>query len=104
MSTTFSLSPHEALDLSLAVARRHERTLWYSGIGVGLLAGAALSTFLWRRHLRAVDLEESPLQRAEDLIANCEKKLEAIEQSVAEIKDIHSDIQATAQSNASHNN
>ncbi len=56
--------------------------LLYGGIAAGVLLGAALSTYLWRRRVRALNLLNlSPLERAEQMIANCERKLESIEQS-----------------------
>lgn len=60
---------------------------------MGVLAGAALSTFLWRRRLHSVEGGLSPLERAEALIANCERKLDTIEQSVADLKEMKSDLQ-----------
>lgn len=61
--------------------------LLYGGIAVGVLVGAALSTYLWRRRVRALNLlNQSPLERAEQLIANCERKLESIEKKVENLK------------------
>lgn len=61
--------------------------LLYSGIATGVLLGAALSTYLWRRRVRALNLLKlSPLERAEEMIANCERKLASIEQSFEELK------------------
>ena len=79
---------------SLLPARKSEHggLLWFGAACV--LAGAAVSTLLWRRRLRAVQAVASPLERAEELIANCERKLDTIEKSVADIKEIQSDLQA----------
>lgn len=79
---------------SLISTRKKERSglLWFGAVCV--LAGAAVSTFLWRRRLQAVQATVSPLERAEELIAICERKLDTIEKSVADIKEIQSDLQA----------
>ena len=59
----------------------------YGGIAAGVLLGAAVSTYLWRQRTRAMELlNMPPLERAEQLVANCEKKLEAIEQSFADLQ------------------
>jgi len=61
--------------------------LLYGGVALGVLAGAALSTYLWRQRMRALNLlHTSPIDRAEQLISSCESKLEAIERSVKELK------------------
>lgn len=87
---------------SLISTRKSERggLLWFGAACV--LAGAAVSTFLWRRRLRVVQAIVSPLERAEELIANCERKLDTIEKSVADIKEAQSDLQA-GQGSASPN-
>jgi hypothetical protein len=79
---------------SLSGQRTNQRSglLWFGAACV--VAGAAFSTFLWRRRLRAVEKAISPLDRAEEMIANCERKLDTIEKSVADIKEIQSDLQA----------
>jgi hypothetical protein len=42
---------------------------------------------LWRRRVRALNLLNlSPLERAEQMIANCERKLESIEKSFENLK------------------
>lgn len=64
-----------------------KEALLYGGVALGLIAGAAIATYLWRR--RATDLHElasSPLERAEQLIESCESKLESIEQAIADLK------------------
>ena len=87
---------------SLISTRKSERSglLWFGAACV--LAGAAISTFLWRRRLQAVQATASPLERAEELIANCERKLDTIEKSVADIKEIQSDLQAGQSASNSH--
>jgi len=65
--------------------------LLYGGVALGVLAGAALSTYLWRQRIRALNLlHTSPIDRAEQLITSCESKLEAIERSVKELKSARS--------------
>lgn len=67
-------------------------TLLYGGVALGLLAGAAISTWVWRQRVRASDLlSVTPLERAEQLIASCESKLESIESSFADLKGEHTD-------------
>ncbi|MBV9864904.1 MAG: hypothetical protein JO316_06110 [Abitibacteriaceae bacterium] len=59
----------------------------YGAMAVGVLAGAAISTYLWRQRVRALNLLNlSPLERAEEIIANCESKLEDIERAFENIK------------------
>lgn len=61
--------------------------LVYGGVALGLLAGAAIATWVWRQRVFASDLlNVSPLERAEQLIASCESKLESIETSFADLK------------------
>ena len=60
---------------------------WYGGVAAGVVATALVSTILWRRRVRALDLQPSPLERAEQLIESCETKLDSIEKAVAELKD-----------------
>ena len=65
--------------------------LLYGSVALGVLAGAALSTYLWRQRVRALDLlHTSPIERAEQLITSCESKLEAIERSMKELKSARS--------------
>ena len=62
-------------------------TLLLGSVAAGVLLGAALSTYLWRQRVRALNLlNMSPLERAEQMISNCERKLEAIEQSFADLQ------------------
>ncbi len=70
-----------------APSERHE-TLLYSGVALGVLAGAAVSTYIWRQRVKAATLLNlTPLERAERLIEACEAKLDSIEKSVREIGD-----------------
>lgn len=70
-----------------ACALASNETLLYGGVALGVLVGAAISTYLWRQRVRALNLlHQSPLERAEQLIASCESKLESIETAVAELK------------------
>lgn len=64
--------------------------LLYGSIAAGVLLGAAVSAYLWRQRARALNLlNMSPLERAESLIANCERKLEAIERSFSDLEGAH---------------
>lgn len=60
--------------------------LLYGGVALGVLAGAALSTYMWRARVRAA-LQASPDQRAEKIIESCEKKLERIERLMREFSE-----------------
>ena len=67
---------------------RHE-TLIYSGVALGVVLGAAISTYVWRQRVKAAALLNlTPLERAERLIEACEAKLDSIEKSVREIGDL----------------
>lgn len=73
-----------------ANAAGHGTALFYGSIAAGVLLGAAVSTYLWRQRASALNLlNMSPLERAEHLIANCERKLEAIERSFADLEGAH---------------
>jgi len=62
-------------------------TLLYSGIAVGILLGAAAATWLWRQRVEMLEeLNASPEDRAEDIIASVEDKLASIEKAMAEIQ------------------
>ena len=62
-------------------------SLLISGVALGVVAGAAIATYLWRQKIRALDiLSVSPLERAEQLIASCEDKLDSIDRAVSELK------------------
>jgi hypothetical protein len=64
-----------------------KETILYGGIALGLMAGAAISTYLWRQRTRAMEmLNVSPLERAEQIIASCEDKLDSIDRAVSELK------------------
>jgi peptidoglycan hydrolase CwlO-like protein len=65
-------------------ATRHE--LIYGGAVLGVLAGAAISTWVWRQRVKAA-LNASPLQRADQMIDACEKKLEHIEKLMRELQE-----------------
>ncbi|MDQ3812906.1 MAG: hypothetical protein M3347_03030 [Armatimonadota bacterium] len=59
----------------------------YGGLALGVVAGAALSTYLWWKRTRALNLlNMTPLERVEQLISSCESKLESIEHTFAELK------------------
>lgn len=64
---------------------RHEAWL-YGGVALGVLMGAAVSTYVWRQRVKAAALLNlTPLERAERLIEACEAKLDSIEKSVREL-------------------
>ena len=57
--------------------------LIYSGVALGVLAGAAVSTYVWRSRVREA-LNASPNERADKIVEACEKKLERIEKLMQE--------------------
>ena len=62
--------------------------LLFGGIIAGVLLGAAASTWLWRQRVQLLEeLNASPADRAEDIIASVEDKLESIERAVREIQN-----------------
>jgi len=65
-------------------AGRHD--LIYGGVAVGIVAGAAISTYVWRKRVKAA-LDASPLQRADQMIDACEKKLEHIEKLMRDLQE-----------------
>lgn len=81
------LAMNRKVQLVGASGTRNE-TLLYSGVALGVLAGAAISTYVWRQRVRAAALLNlTPLERAEKLLAACEAKLDSIEKSVRDIQD-----------------
>lgn len=64
----------------------HRALLW-SGVSLGVVAGAALATYLWLGRERTSSTPEQPLDRAEALIASCETKIQDIERAISELKD-----------------
>ena len=60
--------------------------LVYGGVALGVLAGAAVSTYVWRARVREA-LNASPGERADKIIESCEKKLERIEQLMREFSE-----------------
>ena len=60
--------------------------LVYGGVALGVLAGAAVSTYMWRARVRAA-LEASPGEKADKIIESCEKKLERIERLMREFSE-----------------
>jgi hypothetical protein len=62
--------------------------LLFGGIIAGVLLGAAASTWLWRQRVQMLEeLNASPADRAEDIIASVEDKLASIERAVREIQN-----------------
>jgi hypothetical protein len=77
-------------------AGRHS-ALIYGGVALGLLAGAAISAYWWKQHTRALNLlHATPLERAEELIASCEKKIEDIEHAIDELKVVSASAESQA--------
>ena len=71
----------------LAESDGRGHTLLYSGVALGLVAGAAISAYLWKQRAHALNLlNATPLERAEELIASCEHKIEDIERALEDIK------------------
>jgi len=77
--------------LQLAGIGRDEKrgdALLYSGVALGILAGAAISTYIWRQRARALNLlNATPFERAEQLISSCESKIEDIERAIEDLKE-----------------
>lgn len=68
-----------------AVADGKSEALLYGGVALGVLAGAALSTYMWRQRVRSA-LEKSPLDKADKMIESCERKLEHIEKMMSDLQ------------------
>ena len=65
---------------------RDRGDVWlYGGVALGVLAGAAISTYIWQRRVRAA-LEKSPLDKADKMIESCERKLEHIEKMMRDLQ------------------
>lgn len=90
----FGRSAHpalQALGLDGSGASRREPgrdALLYGGVALGLVAGAAISAYLWKQRAHALNLlQATPFERAEELIASCEHKIEDIERAIDELKN-----------------
>ena len=66
-------------------SRDRNDVLIYGGVALGVLAGAAVSTYVWRQRVRAA-LEKSPLDKADKMIEACERKLEHIEKMMRDLQ------------------
>ncbi len=73
------------MNRKFAVADGKSEALLYGGIALGVLAGAALSTYVWQRRVRAA-LEKSPADKADKMIESCERKLEHIERMMRDLQ------------------
>ena len=73
------------MNRKFAVATGKSEALLYGGITLGVLAGAALSTYVWRQRVRAA-LEKSPVDKADKMIESCERKLERIEKMMSDLQ------------------
>jgi len=68
-------------------SNKNRESFLVGGVALGVVAGAALATYLWRKKMQAIEiLNVSPLERAEQLIASCEDKLDSIDRAVSELK------------------
>ena len=73
--------------LSMYQENKTRDSLLLGGVALGVVAGAAVATYLWRQKVRAIEiLSVSPLERAEQLISSCEDKLDSIDRAVSELK------------------
>ncbi len=73
--------------LSMYQENKTRDSLLLGGVALGVVAGAAVATYLWWQKVRAIEiLSVSPLERAEQLISSCEDKLDSIERAVSELK------------------
>jgi hypothetical protein len=65
----------------------HNDGLLYGGIAIGLIAGVALATYLWKQRATSFSqMDISPLERAQQLIESCENKLESIEHAITDLR------------------
>lgn len=72
---------------SLVRQNKNRDSFLVGGVALGIVAGATVATYLWRKKMQAIEiLNVSPLERAEQLIASCEDKLDSIDRAVSELK------------------
>lgn len=72
---------------SMVQENKNRDSFLIGGVALGVVAGAAVATYLWRQKMRAIEiLNVSPLERAEQLISSCEDKLDSIDRAVSELK------------------
>ena len=72
---------------SITQDNKQRDSILIGGVALGVVAGAAVATYLWRQKVRAFEiLSVSPLERAEQLISSCEDKLDSIDRAVSELK------------------
>jgi hypothetical protein len=86
----FSSSPVRARDWPLRRSsdrQAHNNALLYGSVTLGVLIGVTVSAYWWRQRTRALNLQESPFDRVEELIASCESKIEDIERAIEELKE-----------------
>ncbi len=70
----------------IALGTKDRSDVWlYGGLALGVLAGAAVSTYVWQQRVRAA-LEKSPLDKADKMIESCERKLEQIEKMMHDLQ------------------
>ena len=73
------------MNRKLVFADGKSESLLYGGVVLGVLAGAAVSTYVWRQRVRAA-INKSPLDKADKMIESCERKLEHIEKMMSELQ------------------
>ena len=66
----------------------HKEIWLYSGLALGVIAGAAAATYFLTRHRNELAaVMATPTERAEQLIESCEAKLDSIERAISELKE-----------------
>lgn len=70
----------------IALGTKDRSDVWlYGGLALGVLAGAAVSTYVWQKRVREA-LDKSPLDKADKMIESCERKLEQIEKMMRDLQ------------------
>jgi len=70
----------------IALGAKDRSDVWlYGSLALGVLAGAAVSTYVWQKRVREA-LEKSPLDKADKMIESCERKLEQIEKMMRDLQ------------------
>ncbi len=68
------------------VSERKNEGLLYTVLALGIIAGAALSTYLWRRRARNLELQSTPPERVEEMISDIDRKLADLERAFDDLK------------------
>jgi len=70
----------------IAFSTKDRSDVWlYGSLALGVLAGAAVSTYVWQKRVREA-LNKSPLDKADKMIESCERKLEQIEKMMRDLQ------------------